>query len=120
MYVLLSYKRKCNICLTKMEKRKKKKHEKSKKHKYFLSNLIINKYIIKNNEIDKFKDILQSYYEEHKKKFNEFSVRIIWKKNNMILNKISVPCTITYRKTHMFKPIMEEIPIYVKYHDMSF
>ena len=32
----------------------------------------------------------------------------------MIINKISVPCTITYRKTHMFKPNMEEIPIYVE------
>ena len=27
---------------------------------------------------------------------------------------MSVPCTITYIQTHMFKPIMEEIPFYVK------
>ena len=51
----------CNICLATIKKRNKTKHEQSKKHKYFLSNLIINKYIVKNNEIDKYKDILQSY-----------------------------------------------------------
>ena len=50
------------------------------KHRYFLSNLIVNKYIVKNNDITKFEDILQSYYDEHKKKFNEFTVTIIWKK----------------------------------------
>ena len=32
----------------------------------------------------------------------------------MIKNKISVPHTITYIQTHMFKPIMEEMPFYVK------
>ena len=70
----------CDICLTEIKKRNKNKHEKSMKHNYFLSNLIINKHIVKDNEIDKFKDIVQSHYDEHKKKFNEFTVRIIWKK----------------------------------------
>ena len=51
----------CNICLTKMKMRKKNKHEQSKKHIYF-SNLIMNKYIIKNNEFYKQKDIIQPYY----------------------------------------------------------
>ena len=32
----------------------------------------------------------------------------------MIINKISFPCTITLRRTHMFKTDMFEIPIYVK------
>ena len=31
----------------------------------------------------------------------------------MILNTISIPCTITLRRTHMFKPDMFEIPIYI-------
>ena len=105
---------KCDICLIKIKKRNKNKHQQSKKHKYFLSNLIINKYIVRNDEIEKFKDILQSYYDEHKKKFNEFTVRIIWKKINMIINKITVPCTNTYQKTHPFRPFMFEIPIYVE------
>ena len=86
----------CNLCLTKMEKRDKKKHERSKKHKYFLSNPIKNKYVITNDEIDKFKDILQSNYDDHKKKFNQFRIEVSWKKNDVILNKISVPCTIKY------------------------
>ena len=29
--------------------------------------MIVNKYIVKNIDINKFKDILQSYYDEHKK-----------------------------------------------------
>ena len=59
----------CNICLTKIKKRNKIKHEKSMKHRYFLSNMIVNKYIVKKDDIDTFKDILQSYCDEHKKKF---------------------------------------------------
>ena len=48
----------CNICLSKIKKkRSKNKHEQSKKRKNF-SNLIITKYIVKNDESDKFKDIL--------------------------------------------------------------
>ena len=76
--------------------------------------MIVNEYIVKNNDINKFKAILQSYCDEHKKKFNEFTVTIIWKKNDMILNKISISRTITLQRTHMFKPDMFEIPIYVK------
>ena len=104
----------CNICLTKIKKRNKNKQERSKKHKHFFSNLIIKKYVIKSDEINNFNDILQSYYDEHKKKFNQFKIDISWKKNDAIINKISVPCTITYIQTHMFKSIMEEIPFYVK------
>ena len=76
--------------------------------------MIVNKYLVKVNGINKFKDILQSYYDEHKKKFNEYTVTNIWKKNDMTINKISIPCTITFRRTHMFKPDMFEIPVYVE------
>ena len=110
----------CSICSAKIKKRNKNKHEKSKKHRYFLSNIIVNKYIVKNNDIYKFKDILQSYCDEHKKKFNDFTVMIIWKKNDVIKNKISVPSTITLQKLHMFKPDMFEIPIYVKVSEREF
>ena len=43
-----------------------------------------------------------------------FLIRIIWKKNDLIINKTSVPRTITLQKTDMFKPDMLEIPIYVE------
>ena len=46
--------------------------------------------------------------------FNEFTVMIIGKKNDMIINKISIPRTITLQRTHMFKPVMFEIPLYVR------
>ena len=32
--------------------------------------MIAKKYVVKNNDIDKFKNILQSYCDEHKKKLN--------------------------------------------------
>ena len=104
----------CNFCLTKIKKQNKNKHEKSMKHRYFLSNMIVNKYNVKNNDITKFKNILQSYYDEHKKKFNESFITIIWKKNEMIVNKISIPCTITLQRTHMLQPDMFDKPLYVK------
>ena len=80
----------------------------------FLKNLIVNKYVIKNDKINNLKDFVQSYYDEHKKKFNQFRIDVIWKKNDVIKNKTSVPRIITYIQTHMFKPIVEEIPFYVK------
>ena len=51
----------CDICLTKIKKRNKNKHHQSNKHRYFLSIPIIIKYIVRNDEIDKPKDIFQSY-----------------------------------------------------------
>ena len=109
----------CDICLAKIKKRNKNKHEKSSKHRFFLSNNVVNKYIVK-DDIDKFKDILQSYCDEHKKKFNKFTIMIVWKKNGMIINEVSIVRTITLQKTHMFKPDMIEIPIYVKVTERDF
>ena len=59
-----------------MKKRYKNKHEQSRKHKYF-STLNIKKHIVKIDEIHKFEDILQSYYDKHKKKFINFTVRVV-------------------------------------------
>ena len=75
---------------------------------------------MKNNDINKFKNILQSYCDEHIEKFKEYTVMIIWKKNEMIINKIIIPRTITLRRTDIFKPDMFEIPIYVKVSDCEF
>ena len=102
----------CNICLNKIKERNKNNYERSKKHSFF-SNLIFNKYIIKNDEVDKFDDILQSCFDEHQQKLNQFSIDVIWEKNDVIIINISVPCTITYIQKHMFKPIVEEKPFYV-------
>ena len=102
------------LCLTKLKKRYKTKHVQSTKHKNFFPNLIINKYLVKKDEIGKFKDILQSFCDEHKKKFIEFTLCNIWKKNGLVINKISVPYTITLLQTHPFKPVMEGISIYVE------
>ena len=38
----------------------------------------------------------------------------------MIINKISIPRTITLQRTHVFKPDMFEIPIYVKVSEREF
>ena len=90
-----------------------------KKHKYF-SNLIINKYIVRNPEINKFKDIIQSYYDEHKRKFDNFTVCVISKKNEVLKNKISVPSTITPEKPHLFQPSMIELPIVIRLSPIDF
>ena len=66
------------------------------------------------------KNILLSYCDEHKRKFNEYTLTIIWKKNDMIIYKISIPRTITLQRTHMFKPDVFEIPIYVKVSEREF
>ena len=57
----------CRECDTISKKKNKTKQDQSKKDKYF-SNLILNKYVIKDIPVDKFKDITQ-YYNKHIKKF---------------------------------------------------
>ena len=37
----------------------------------------------------------------------------MWKKIGMLINKISVPSTITLQKPHLLKPIVIELPIEV-------
>ena len=109
----------CIICLTKVKKRNKNKHEQSRKHKYF-SNLITNEYIVRNPEIDKFKDILLPYYDKHKKKFDTFTVCVMWKKNDVLINRISVPSTFTLQAPHFFKQSMVELLIVVKMPPLDF
>ena len=64
------------------------------RHRYFLSNLIINEHIVKNNENNNFKDVFKTYYLDQKKKFNHFTVLIVFKMNNEVVNKIEVPSCI--------------------------
>ena len=89
------------------------------KHKYF-SNLIIKKYIARNPEIKKIKDTLQSYYDMHKRKFDNFTLCAMWKKNDVLINKISVPSTIRLEKPHLFEPSMIELPIVIRVSPLDF
>ena len=75
---------------------------------------------MRNPEIDNFKVIIQPYYNKHKQKFNNFSVCVMWKTNDMLENKIYVPSTITLQKPHFFKPIMIELPIKVRVTSLDF
>ena len=113
------YMEECNICLTIKKKRSRNRHEQSKKHKYF-SNLITNKYIVRNPEIINFKDIIQPYYDKHKKKFDNFSLCVMWKRDDVIINKISVPSTITLEKPFLFKPRTIELPLVVRVSPIDF
>ena len=99
----------CDICLTKNKKRNKNKHQQSKKDRYFLSNLTIIKYIVRNDQIDNFQDILQSCYDKHKRKFNIFSVWIIWKKNNEIVREIKLPDKVIVEKQCYVAPALDSI-----------
>ena len=69
----------CNNCLSRIKKQNKNKHEQSKEQKCF-SCLNMKKYIGKNDEIDKYIDIVQSYYDKHKKNIDNFSLSVMWKK----------------------------------------
>ena len=50
---------KCELCNTIMLDRNKTKHNQTKKHKYY-SNLILNRYAIKNVEVNNFKDVFKT------------------------------------------------------------
>ena len=95
----------CNICLTKIKKQIKNKHEQSKKHKYF-SNLIIKEYIVKKDEFYNLIDMIQPCYDEHKKKFDDFTVCGKRMNNGLVLNKISVPSTLSYKQKWNGLPIL--------------
>ena len=58
---------KCHECNTTIKKKNKTKYEQTKKHKCF-SNLVFNKYVVKDVDFDKFKDFITSYYNERAKK----------------------------------------------------
>ena len=66
----------CDLCNTIVQKRNKIKHNQSKIRKYF-SNLILNRYVKKNVNIDEFKDIFNPYFMEHTKKFKYFEICIL-------------------------------------------
>ena len=109
----------CNICLNKIKKRRKFKHEHFKKRKYF-SNLIVNKYIVCYPEIDKVKDIIQPYFINQKMKFDNFTICVMWEKNDVLINKSSAPSTIAPEKPHLFKACMIELPIVIRVSPLDF
>ena len=88
----------CDICLTKIKKRNRKKHEQIKKHKFYCSNPIIIKDIVNKDEFDNFKDIFKSHYVGHKKKFNSFGVLIVCKMKGAVSNKVKLPSSLVMEK----------------------
>ena len=65
----------CELGNTIVQKRNKTKHNQTKIHKYY-SNLILNRYVIKNVEVSKFKDVFNHYFTAHTRKFIFFAVQI--------------------------------------------
>ena len=60
--------------------------------------MIINKYIVRNDETDKFKTILLSYYDKHQKKFGNFNVWTICKKEKETVREIKLPVKVIIEK----------------------
>ena len=88
----------CDLCNTIMLERNKIKHNQTKKHKYY-SNLILNRYVIKNVEVIKFKDVFNPYFIEHTKKINFFTVQIslrLGEGESHLNHKINVSNYVTY------------------------
>ena len=54
------------------------------------------------------------------KKIDNFSVCVMWKKNEVFINKISDPSTITLEKRHLFQPSMIELPIVIRVSPLDF
>ena len=44
----------------------------------------------------------------------------MWKKNDILIKKISVPSKITLEKPHLFKPSMIELPIVIRMSPLDF
>ena len=66
----------CELCNTFLEERNKTKHNQTKKHNFY-SNMILNRYVIKNVEVIKFKDLFNPYLTARTRKFNFFTVSIL-------------------------------------------
>ena len=109
----------CDIFLCKIKNKNKEKHCLTKRHKYF-SKPIINKCIVRNPKIDKFKDIFHLYNNNLKKKFDNSTVCVMWKENDALRKKCSVLSAITLEKPFMFKPGMIELPIVVRVSTFQF
>ena len=90
----------CDICLTKIRKQNRKKHKQTKKHKYYYSNLIINKFIVNKDEFNNFEDIFKSHYVDHKKKINSFDVLIVYKMNGEVSNKVKLPSSLVMEEKY--------------------
>ena len=99
---------KCHESNTTIKKKNKTRHEETKKYKYFYK-LVLNIYIVKDIAVDKFKDIITSYYKEHLKEFDFFTVCVYWKVDDITNCKISVPKTLSYGVTvHGYPNIISE------------
>ena len=86
----------CELCYTNVQKRNKTKHSQTKKHKYY-SNLILKRYVIKNVEVIRIKDVFNPYYTAHTRKFVYFSLQVILNfDNDRIRHKITVSNNVTY------------------------
>ena len=99
IYIHILSMEKCDICLKRIRERNRNKHEQLKKHEFFLSKLIRNKYTVKNIEFDNSKDNFKTYYVNQRKKFNSFTVLVVCKINGEVIVEIKLPSYIVMEKT---------------------
>ena len=89
----------CEICDTYLLKRNKTKHEQSLTHKFYYSNLILNRYVIKDAEVAKLKDVFNPYFTAHTRKFIFFTISVLlrlYDERHLISHKIAVSNYVTY------------------------
>ena len=67
--------------------------------------MVLNEYIIKDVYVDKFKDVITSYYNGNIENLDILSVYVYWKVIDEIIYKISVPNMIAYGQTVYSIPI---------------
>ena len=87
----------CELCNLNLFFRNKTKHNQSKKQKYY-ANLILNRYVIKNVKVIKFKNRFNPYFNTHTRKFNSYTVHITLRdyEGDPLSHKIIVSMYVTY------------------------
>ena len=82
-----------------MQKGNKTKHNQTNKHKYY-SNILLNRYVIKNNEVGKIRDVFNPYFIKHTRKINSFTIHITLRLSegeSTLQHKIDVTNYVTYQ-----------------------
>ena len=74
--------RECKMCPCEIRENIR-KHAKSRAHKKFLENAFINKYVEKDINADKIKDIINKRNKDLVEKFTNFTIMFCWKVNNI-------------------------------------
>ena len=106
--------RECKICLCNIHENFW-RHEDSYEHKYFLKKGIVDRYVEKNINVDRLKDIRYERIKDHVKIFTDFTIIFCWKVNNIeysiTIKKEQVPVSVSGQESldRIIKRMLKQI-----------